>query len=387
MERNQFLSKIELNLQENPIVALLGPRQCGKTTLARQLARKYAIPPENYFDLEDIEDLARLERPKLALSVLSGLVVIDEIQRSPELFPTLRVLADREDNPIKILILGSASPLLIKQSSETLAGRISYLQLTPFSINETREIERSWMRGGFPRSYLAPTAEQSYSWRKNYISTFLEKDIPSLGFNISATKLYKFWMLLTAYHGCVVNYSDLARDLQMNYKTAQHYVEILHETFMIRILYPWHENITKRQVKSPKIYFRDSGIFHSMLGATDDSFMLRTPKLGSSWEGFALEELIRLMTARDSKCYFWSLTSGAEIDLVVMQGGQRYGFEFKYSDHPKITKSMRSAMAHLGLKRIDVIHPGDKSFPLDEDIFATSLKSLISEKYDRPWQG
>ena len=368
--------------QECPIVALLGPRQCGKTTLARQLAKKYAIPPENYFDLEDIEDLARLERPKLALSVLSGLVVIDEIQRSPELFPTLRVLADRDDNPIKILILGSASPLFIKQSSETLAGRISYIQLTPFSLNEVKEIDKLWMRGGFPRSYLASTTEQSYRWRKNYILTFLEKDIPSLGFNISATKLYKFWMLLTAYHGCIVNYSDLARDLQINYKTAQHYVEILHETFMVRILHPWHENISKRQVKSPKIYFRDSGLFHSMLGATSDSFMHRTPRLGASWEGFALEEVIRLMDARDTECYFWSLASGAEIDLVVMRGSERHGFEFKYSDHPKTTKSMRSAMAHLGLKRIDVIHPGDKCFPLDEGIFATSLKSLMSKKYD-----
>ena len=191
-------------------------------------------------------------------------------------------------------------------------------------------------------------------------------------------------MLLTAYHGCVVNYSDLARDMQINYKTAQHYVEILHETFMIRILTPWHENVSKRQVKSPKIYFRDSGLFHSMLGATNDSFMLRTPKLGASWEGFALEEVIRLMSAKDSECYFWSLVSGAEIDLVVIRDGQRYGFEFKYSDHPKITKSMLSAKAHLGLKRIDVIHPGDKSFPLDDDVFATSLKSLIPEKHDKP---
>jgi predicted AAA+ superfamily ATPase len=372
MERNNFLEVIQANFAVHPIVAILGPRQCGKTTLAREFA-KGKIKAENYFDLEDPADLLRLENPKTSLSLLSGLIVIDEIQRSPELFTILRVLIDRDDNNLQILILGSASRDLINQSSETLAGRIGYIELTPFNLSETHDMQKLWYRGGYPRSYLAISETASYLWRKNYILTFLERDIPSLGFNISAKNLHRFWMMLTAYHGNFLNASELGNALQLNYKTVQSYVDLLHETFMIRVLQPWFENITKRQVKSPKIYFRDSGIFHSLLGIDSDSALTTNTKIGVSWEGFAVEEIIRLHGARNEECYFWSTQSQPEIDLLIFKNAQRLGYEFKYTDAPKITKSMQIAYDTLKLDKLSIVYPGNKSFKLTAHINVIGL--------------
>lgn len=368
MERLDFIQRISASFEVHPIVAILGPRQCGKTTIARRFAEHKAIKPENYFDLEDPADLLRLENPKTSLSLLSGLVVIDEIQRSPDLFTILRVLVDRTDNNLEILVLGSASRDLIKQSTETLAGRIGYLELTPFTIAETNNMQQLWYRGGFPRSYLAKSDSGSYEWRKNYIMTFLERDIPSFGFKISATSLHKFWMMLTAYHGNILNASEIGKAMQLNYKTVQNYVYILHETFMIRVLRPWYENINKRQVKSPKIYFRDSGIFHSLLGINDNQFLLRNVKLGASWEGFALEEIIRSLDVRNEDCYFWSAQGECEVDLLVFKNAQRLAYEFKYTDQPKITSSINRTIEILNLEKITIVYPGNKSFSLSDKV-------------------
>lgn len=368
MERSDFIEKINASFEVHPIVAILGPRQCGKTTIARKYAEQQGIKPENYFDLEDPADLLRLENPKTSLSLLSGLVVIDEIQRAPDLFPILRVLVDRTNNDLEILVLGSASRDLIKQSTETLAGRIGYLELTPFCLNETNNMQQLWYRGGFPRSYLAKSDNGSYEWRKNYIMTFLERDIPSFGFKISSSSLHKFWMMLTAYHGNILNASELGKAMQLNYKTIQNYVDILHETFMIRVLRPWYENINKRQVKSPKIYFRDSGVFHSLLGIDDNQSLLRNVKLGASWEGFALEEIIRNLNVRSEDCYFWSAQGECEIDLLVFKNGQKFAYEFKYTDRPKITNSIIRTMEILKLEKITIVYPGDKSFSLSDKV-------------------
>lgn len=382
MFRNHYLEKIKSRFNVNPIVAILGPRQCGKTTLARTYIQSKNIPSENYFDLEDPIDLIRMENPKTALSLLSGLVVIDEIQRAPEIFPILRVLVDRSNNKLQLLILGSASRELMKQSSETLAGRISYIQLTPFSLFEIENISdlsRLWYRGGYPRSFLAESDKDSVLWRKDYIRTFLERDLIALGFNVSPQRLRKFWMMLTAYHGNIFNASELGKSLQQNYKTIQHYLEILQGTFMIRVLSPWFENISKRQVKSPKIYFRDSGLFHTLLNINSFSDMIHHVKLGASWEGFALEEIIRSYDVDDEDCYFWATHSGAELDLLLFKDGKRLGFEFKYSDAPKISLSMRTSIESLELDALTMVYPGDKNVQLDEKIYLLGLGNISRE--------
>lgn len=377
--RKKYLEEIKARFSVNPIVAILGPRQCGKTTLARTYIKSKEFPSENYFDLEDPTDLMRLDNPKTALSMLSGLIVIDEIQRAPEIFPILRVLVDRSDNDLQLLILGSASRELIRQSSETLAGRISYIQLTPLSLSEIEhpeDLNKLWYRGGFPRSFLAESDNQSALWRKDYIRTFLERDIIQLGFNVSSQQLRKFWMMLTAYHGNIFNASELGLSLQQNYKTMQHYLEILQGTFMVRVLSPWFENILKRQVKSPKIYFRDSGLFHTLLNINHFSGMIRHVKLGASWEGFALEEIIRYYDVEDEDCYFWATQGVAELDLLLFKDGKKLGFEFKYNDAPRFTPSMRKAMENLNLDSLTIVYPGDKNAQLDEQIFLLALKSL-----------
>ena len=376
INRTDFLSRIEASFEVHSVVGLLGPRQCGKTTLARQFVEKYQIKSENYFDLEDAADLLRLENPKACLSLLSGFVIIDEIQRVPNLFTVLRVLVDRNNNPLRILVLGSASKELIKQSAETLAGRIGYLELTPFNLTEVKDLQNLWYRGGFPRSYFASTEEASYGWRSNYVMTFLERDIPNLGFDISTTTMHKFWMMLTAYHGNILNASELGKSMQLNYKTIQRYTYLLNETFMIRILHPWFENISKRQVKSPKIYFRDSGIFHNLLGIQNSASLLRNTKLGASWEGFALEEIIRYYKARKEECYFWATQSGAEIDLLIFKNGKKLGFEFKFSDVPKVTRSVLTALEVLKLDRVTIVYPGDKNFQFREKVFVVGLSDL-----------
>jgi predicted AAA+ superfamily ATPase len=375
MERTRFSQLIDQYFLTHPVVALLGPRQCGKTTLARKYAAN--IPPGQYFDLEDAVDIQRLDSPKLALGGREGLIVIDEIQRRPALFPALRVLIDSPEEKQRYLILGSASRELIQQSSETLAGRIAYIELTPFSYTETREWENLWLRGGFPKSYLANSALESAQWREFYITTFLEQDIPNLGIQIPPVTLRRFWIMLSHYHGNIFNASELARSFGISDTTVRRYLDILTGTFMIRQLLPWRENIKKRQVKSPKIYFRDSGLLHAFLDIENKDDLMKHPKLGASWEGFALEETIRMLSAKPHECFFWASHSGAELDLLIVQKGKKLGFEFKYTDAPKLTKSMQISLEDLKLDKLTVIYPGKVDYTLTEKVEVKSFEHLI----------
>lgn len=366
INRSTYLEKISECFTTHPVIAILGPRQCGKTTLAELYAKESFNNNSTItrFDLEDPRDIARLETPMLALENLEGLIIIDEIQLRPNLFPVLRVLVDKYRKKQRYLILGSASRDLIQQSSETLAGRITYIELSPLSISEVNESKQLWLRGGFPPSYLASNNQRSLRWRQEYIRTFLERDIPNLGIRVPAQTLRRFWMMLLHYHGNTVNSSELARSLGWSNTRIQHYLDILSGTFMIRQLSPWHENLSKRQVKAKKIYFRDSGIMHSLMGIESGDALTNHPRLGASWEGFALEEIIRYHNIDSEECYFWAVHSGAKLDLLIFKGGKRLGFEFKYSDQPKFTKSMAIANEDLKLDNLTVVVPGDSRFPL-----------------------
>lgn len=376
MERIAQLQFINFAFRTHPIVAILGPRQCGKTTLARQYAA--SDPATTWFDLENPRDLAKLENPLLALEHTKGLVVIDEIQRRPELFPLLRVLADAPKRQANYLILGSASRDLIHQSSETLAGRIAYHELTPFSLGEANDMQSLWLRGGFPLSYLAASEHDSYFWRQNYIMTFLERDIPALGINIPAITLRRFWTMLAHYHANIFNSSEIGRSMGLSHTTIRHYLDILVGTFMIRSLQPYETNLKKREVKSPKIYFRDSGILHSLLDITTHRALQNYPKCGASWEGFALEETIKALKALPHECFFWGTHSGAELDLLIIKEGKHLGFEFKYSDAPRLTPSMKIAMESLQLTQLTVIYPGSDHYKLSDNIIVRSLESLYA---------
>jgi uncharacterized protein len=380
MDRPQQLGNISLLFEVHPVVAILGPRQCGKTTLARAFAGNFSHGPVTTFDLEDPVDLALLDNPRLALQDLEGLVIIDEIQRAPALFEVLRVLVDRETNSCQFLVLGSASRDLISQSSETMAGRIAHMELTPFCLVETgtEAIQQLWLRGGFPPSFLANSENASSQWRKAYISTYLERDIPSLGIDIAPQSLYRFWAMITHYHGQLVNYSELGRAFGIADTTVRRYLDVLTATFMIRQLQPWFENIRKRQVKRPKLYLRDSGIFHQLLGAIDRHSLRRHPKLGASWEGFAIEEIIRLNGTGDADAYFWNSHGKAEIDLLLIKNGRRLGFEVKYTDTPRVTASMLLAQKDLALDELVLVYPGDKSLPIAEGIMAMGLSDMIN---------
>jgi predicted AAA+ superfamily ATPase len=378
MERKAYLMLIERYFENHPVVALLGPRQCGKTTLANMLVSgKKGFNKENYFDLENPLDMQRLSNPVLALTPLKGLVVIDEVQRHPELFPVLRYIVDQKSSDKKFLVLGSASLDLVKRSCESLAGRIAYVELTPFALSEVEDQDKLWIRGGFPRSYLAASEEASLDWREFFIRTFLEQDIPSFGISIPAASLRRFWTMLAHYHGNIFNASEIGRSFGASDVTMKKYLDILTGTFMIRQLLPWFENIGKRQVKAPKIFFRDSGIFHSLLHIDSSSALRLHPKLGASWEGFALEEIIRFYGARAHECYFYATYSGSEIDLIIQHKGKLLGFEFKYTDKPSVTKSMRIVLSDLKLDHLYVIYPGNISFELDEKITARGIKSLL----------
>lgn len=380
MDRQRYLHQINFQFKIHSVCGLLGARQVGKTTLSKRYAQGYE--KVHFFDLEDSFDLARLENPLLALRNLNAsnpsksgtapnLIVIDEIQRRPDLFPVLRVLVD--EKPHRILILGSASRDLLQQSSETLAGRIGYIELPPFSVQEVPDHKMLWARGGFPQSYLANSDLESYAWRQSYITTFLERDIPMLGFHIPPLHIRRLWMMLAHYHGQILNNSEIGKSLTISNHTVRNYIEILSGTFMVRVLQPWFENISKRQVKSPKIYIRDSGLLHALLGIQDYDHLLVFPKLGSSWEGFALEEIIKQYQATPEECYFWATQSGAELDLLIIKDGKRIGFEFKHTDYPKITASMRIALDTLHLDHLYVITPNEKSFLMDDKITARGL--------------
>ncbi len=376
MIRQFFLNKIKHAFQVTSIVAILGPRQCGKTTAAKQYIEKEVyFSKENYFDLENYLDRERLNDPLLTLSPLSGLIVIDEIQRAPGLFETLRVLVDNKELDQQYLILGSASRDLIAQSSETLAGRITYLELTPFMFDEIHEMEKLWIRGGYPLSVLGASDDISMAWRKGYIRTFLERDIPALGITIPSEQLRRFWMMLAHYHGSLFNASELGRSLGVSHKTMKEYADILTGTFMVRQLQPWYENIGKRQVKTSKIYIRDSGIFHTLIGVNTTSDLLINPKLGASWEGFALEQIIFHYDAQQEECYFWRTHQQAELDLLIIKNGKRLGFEIKYSGAPTLTKSMQIAQKDLSLDALTVVYPGDIEYSLTKEIRVRPLQS------------
>ncbi len=377
MKRIGFKKKLEKAFEVTPAVAILGPRQCGKTTLSHLFGDGFEGEVHR-FDLENPIDLARLDNPILALENLKGLIVVDEIQRRPELFPVLKVLIDKK-LPQQYLILGSASRDLTAQSSESLAGRLTYLELIPFSLVEvgSDSEELHWIRGGFPRSFLSKSDEQSLDWRESYIRTFLERDIPMLGIRVPPLQLRRFWMMIAHYHGQILNFSDLGRSLNINDTTARSYLDILTGTFMIRELAPWFENIGKRQVKRPKIYFRDSGIYHSLIGVRDRAELDVNPKLGASWEGYALEETIRAMGARPEECFFWGIHGQRELDLLIVKDGKKIGFEFTFSDAPTLSASMRRSQEYLCLSELNVIYPGTVEYQLTQNIFVKPLGCIF----------
>jgi uncharacterized protein len=372
-KRSQFIEKIDFQFRIHSVVGLLGPRQVGKTTLARHYAQKFKNV--TIFDLENLRDLARLKKPMLALADLdSDLVIIDEIQMRPDLFPTLRVLVDQR--PRKFLILGSASRDLLQQSSETLAGRIGYIELTPFSLSEVHDSQKLWVRGGFPLSYLAESEEESFSWRQEYIATYMERDMPALGFNIPPLHVRRLWMMLAHNHGNILNLTDIGNSLDISHHTVRRYTDILAGTFMVRLLEPWFENISKRQVKAPKVYIRDSGLLWTLLDIRNLRAAQVYSRLGAAWEGFALEELIKHYEARPEECFFWATQSGAELDLLIMKDGKRLGFEIKYTDSPSITKSMHIAMEDLKLDHLYVVYPYHINYPMAENITALGFENL-----------
>jgi predicted AAA+ superfamily ATPase len=375
VNRPKYLELLTTALQRSPITALLGPRQCGKTTLARTFAkgRDAAI-----FDLESQSDLMRLQNPELMLGSMKKLVIIDEIQERPELFQILRVLVDRPENLARFLILGSASPDIVKKAYESLAGRVEFVELAGFGLPElgAEKMDKLWVRGGFPRSFLSGSDEDSMAWREGFIRTFLTRDIPHLGIAIPPETMRRFWTMLAHYHSQTWNASELARSMGLSDKTVRSYLDILTGTFMIRQLLPWYENIGKRQVKAPKIYFRDPGILHSLLDLPDLHKLSGHPRVGASWEGFALEQTLQII--RPSQAYYWATHSGAELDLLFMREGQRFGMEFKYSEAPKISKSMHIALETLHLDHLWVVHPGKHAYPVEERISVLPLQGLVS---------
>jgi len=367
------IRQIELTFQTHSVTALLGPRQCGKTTLARFIAEQ---EQSTIFDLENPVDLQRLSAPTQALQDLSGLVIIDEVQRKPELFELLRVLVDRSNQETRYLLLGSASLDLVKGVSESLAGRIGFVDLSGFQLWEVGEQHRDrlWIRGSLPKSFLADSGLDSMKWRENFVRTFLERDIPQLGITIAAETLRRFWTMVAHYHGQVWNAAEFARSLGTSENTARRYLDILAGAYMVRVLPPWFENLKKRQVKAPKIYIRDSGLFHSLMQVSTLAELQGHPKIGASWEGFLLEHVIYALRTRDA--YFWATHAGAELDLMVTIKGKRYGFEFKYADAPGRKKSMHIAIEDLGLEHLWVIYPGDQKYPLDEKITVIPMEEL-----------
>lgn len=375
--RKKALAELEGKLADNPIVGILGSRQCGKTTLAHQFADRQKKRRITFFDLEDPRDLARLQNPMLTLEPLEGIVIIDEIQRMPELFPVLRVLADRK-GAAKFVLLGSASPHLVKQSSESLAGRITFLTLGGFSLDilEKGDAARLWIRGGYPRSFLARNEAASFEWRSNFVRTYLERDIPNLGIKIPARTLHRFWKMLAHYHGQLFNASELARSFGAADTTIRRYLDILCGTFLVRTLSPWHYNTKKRLIKSPKIFFRDSGLFHQLMGIEDRRQLDVHPKLGASWEGFALEQVIEHLELGDDEVFFWGVHTGAELDMVFQRKGKLWGVEVKYDEAPTRTKSMVSAREELSLAHLWVVHPGEGVHAIDRSITAVGVRAL-----------
>jgi predicted AAA+ superfamily ATPase len=375
IDRSTDLELVRRALSRSRVVAILGPRQCGKTTLARQFV---AVDSVNYFDLEDPQSLARLAEPNLALRPLKGLIVIDEIQRRPDLFPILRVLADRKPAPARFLILGSASPALLSQSSESLAGRLETVALEGFRLRDlgAKAQGRLWLRGGFPLAYTARSDHDSAVWRRQFLQTFLERDIPQLGITVPAVALRRFWNMLAHYHAQTWNGAELARALAVGESTVRRYLDLLTGVFMVRQLPPWFENLSKRQVKAPKVFIRDSGLLHSLLGIVHRRDLELHPKVGASWEGFAVEEVLKALAPDEA--YYWATHQGAEIDLVLFKHGRRVGVECKRADAPTLTPSMRIALKDLKLDRLIVVYPGDRRYALGDRTEVIPLPELVA---------
>jgi len=380
IKRPFYLNCLRETFTRAPIAALLGPRQCGKTTLARMLMEFHKA---TYFDLESVPDQRRLENPELVLGDLEGLVVLDEIQLNPKLFSVLRVLVDRPENKADFLILGNASPDIIKNVSETLAGRVEFLVLSGFDLTEIGmdKWEDLWLRGGFPRSFLAASVSDSQAWREGFIQTFLERDIPQLGINIPAAAMRRFWTMLAHYHGQTWNASEISRSMGLSDKTVRSYLDILTGTYMIRQLQPWHTNLGKRQVKSPKVYFRDSGLLHSLLDIIDSHNLLGHPKAGASWEGFVIEQVLQIVLP--NQAYFWATHNGAEIDLLFTKDSKNYGIEVKFNEAPKITKSMHTSLSELRLEHLWVIYPGKEAYPAHKQITVMPISQITQLPYAR----
>lgn len=383
IQRQSRIRDVQRMLREFPVVGILGARQTGKTTLAQQVGAK-ARGQVHRFDLEDASDRSVLADPMLALRKLRGLVVLDEIQRLPEIFPALRVLADRKPRPARFLVLGSASPDLLRQGSESLAGRIAYAELDGFSLAEVdpRARDRLWLRGGLPPSFLAKSESASRRWRTAYVRSFLERDLPQLGFRVAGTTMERFWAMLAHYHGQTWNASAFARSFGVSDSAVRHYLDMLTSSLVVRQLKPWAENLKKRQVKAAKIYLCDSGILHSLLGIEDMRGLERHPKIGASWEGFALASVVDCLRADWRECFYWATHSGAELDLMVVRGRRRIGFEFKYGAAPAMTKSMRIALDDLQLSRLFVIHAGDREYDIASNVHAVPL-SHVSDRLKR----
>ncbi len=360
---------LEHRIANSPVTAILGPRQCGKTTLASMLGSDHS------FDLENPRDAARLEHAQTVVEQLRGLVVIDEVQRAPSLFPLLRYLSDTQPET-RFLLLGSASPDLVRDTSESLAGRIAYQDLGPLAVDEIGSIpwQRLWQRGGFPRSLLHRDDAASFRWREDFVRSFLERDIPQLGLSVPAATLRRFWIMISHYHGGLLNFSELGRSLGVSDHTIRRYLEILEGTFMVRLLPPWHANVGKRLVKAPKLYIRDSGLFHLLQSIGTQKDLSAHPKLGASWEGFALEQALRLVPI-DAR-FFWRTHGGAELDLLWHAGGRSWGMEFKYADAPTVTRSMRSVLNDLNLEHLWVVYPGDETYALSDKVTVIPITAL-----------
>lgn len=379
MNRPDLRAAVGRALARAPICALLGPRQCGKTTLAREVLREM---PGTLYDLESPRDQARLLNPEMILASHRGLVVLDEIQARPDLFPVLRVLADRAGRrKARFLILGSASPQMSRGASESLAGRVEFVDMSGFCLRETGAgaWRQLWVRGGFPPSFLARSENGSFAWRESFIRTFLERDLPQAGISIPAPAMRRFWTMVACAHGQTWNSSEIARSMGLSDKTVRGYLDTLTETFMLRQLQPWHENLGKRQVKSPKIYLRDSGLLHSLLGLSDFREVTGHPRTGASWEGFALEQVLRLHPR--GSAWFWATQSGAELDLFVQEKGRRWGYEFKFSEKPVPTRSMHIAMEDLKLDRLTVVCPGNLQVRWEARMEVRGIETLASKEH------
>ena len=387
IERGRLARRLARALRRRRVVALTGPRQCGKTTLARALATgrgrgrngASAVQDGAYFDLEDPVAAVRLAEPMTALGPLRGLVVIDEVQRAPHVFPVLRVLADRVPSQARFLLLGSASPELMRHASESLAGRVEFVDMAGFMLEEAGEdaLHRLWQRGGFPRSFLSRGDAASLAWREDFIRTFLERDVRNLGINIPAAALRRLWTMLAHYHGQVWNASEIGRSLGEAHTTVKRHVDSLCGALVVRQLQPWFENLGKRQIKAPKVYVRDSGLLHALLGIGSTAALAQHPKIGASWEGFVIEQVLAVVGERNA--YYWATQSGAELDLLVLRGGKRYGVEVKHADAPRFTKSMAIAQHDLGLERLFVVYPGSEAYALGKNAVALGLPELLQK--------